>query len=144
MFSFSWIQVVDQCPTCSVGHIDLFPDAFATLDDPDLGIIDVSYEFVSCGITSPAKLHNKDGTSRYWFSMQVVNHNLPVDTLEVSTNGGRSWQSTSRTYYNFFERQDGFGIDIVDVRVTAANGESIIIDGVSVASNSEMSIRDNF
>jgi expansin (peptidoglycan-binding protein) len=35
--------------------------------------------------------------------MQVRNSVLPVDTLEVSTNGGASWTMvTDREYYNFF------------------------------------------
>ncbi|KAJ2903129.1 uncharacterized protein MKZ38_010393 [Zalerion maritima] len=137
-------MVVDQCPTCSADHIDLFPDAFAELDDPDVGIIETSYEFVECGISSSMKLHNKDSTSAYWFAMQVVNHNVPIESLEVSTDGGDSWEGTERTYYNFFEKTGGFGTESVDVKIKSTTGEEMIVEGISIASDSETTCGGNF
>jgi len=116
-------MIVDECPECIESHLDLFQDAFAQLGSLSDGIISTSYIFVNCGITSPIKLHNKSGTSAYWFSMQVLNHNEPVSALEVSTDGGSTWEKTTRQPYNFFENSSGFGTDSVDVRVTAESGK---------------------
>ncbi|TDZ26420.1 Expansin-YoaJ [Colletotrichum sidae] len=137
-------MIVDQCPECDEGHLDLFQDAFTKLGSVSDGIISTSYEFVKCGITSPIKLHNKSGTSSHWFSMQVLNHNEPVTSLEVSTNGGSTWQKTQRAEYNFFENQSGFGTDSVDVRVTSSSGKTVIVKNVSVASDSEQTASGNF
>ena len=45
---------------------------------------------------------NKEGTSAYYFAMQVRNSVLPIDTLEVSTNQGATWTKVDRFEYNFF------------------------------------------
>ncbi|KAJ4367101.1 hypothetical protein N0V83_007631 [Neocucurbitaria cava] len=137
-------MVVDQCPGCGTNHLDLFPDAFAKLADPSKGIINVSWDIVPCGITSPIVLKNKEGTSKYWFSMQVMNSNEPVSKLEVSIDGGSTWKSTTRKDYNFFENPSGFGTDTVDVKVTSVNGGSIIVKSVSIAASSTKTGGSNF
>ncbi|KAF2654246.1 carbohydrate-binding module family 63 protein [Lophiostoma macrostomum CBS 122681] len=136
--------IVDQCPGCGTNHLDLFPDAFAALADPSKGIIDVTWSIVDCGITSPITLKNKEGTSAYWFAMQVVNSNVAVSKLEVSTNGGSTWQSTTRSEYNYFENASGFGTDTVDVKITSTNGKVITVKGVSVAASSTKTASSNF
>ncbi|ETS73272.1 hypothetical protein PFICI_14877 [Pestalotiopsis fici W106-1] len=138
------VMVVDKCPECETGHLDLFQDAFAKIGDISAGKIATSYTPVACGISSAFKLHNKSGTSKYWFSMQVVNHNQPISKLEVSTDGGSTWKSTTRQDYNFFENSSGFGTDTVDVRVTSTNGKSITVKSVSVASDSSVTAGSNF
>ncbi|KAK2615705.1 hypothetical protein N8I77_002441 [Diaporthe amygdali] len=138
------VMIVDKCPECDEGHLDLFQDGFAKIGSISAGEISTSYTQVACGITSPIVLHNKSGTSAYWFSMQVVNSNRPISKLEVSTDGGSTWQSTTRTDYNFFENSSGFGTSTVDVRVTSASGGTIKVSGVSVASDSKVTASSNF
>lgn len=136
-------QIVDQCPECDSAHLDLFQDAFGEIGEISAGTIDISFSFVECGITSPLVLHNKSGTSAYWFSMQVVNANGAVESLEVSADGGSTWQSTTRTEYNFFENSSGFGTDTVSVRVTGASGTTVEVSDVSVASESQTTASAN-
>lgn len=97
-----------------------------------------------CGIESPITLKNKEGTSAYWFSMQVVNANEPVASLEVSTDGGSTWQETTRSDYNFFENDSGFGAETVDVRVTSQSGGKIHVKNVGCSSGSEKEASSNF
>jgi expansin (peptidoglycan-binding protein) len=125
-----------QCPGCGSNHLDLYPDAFAKLADPSKGVINVSWDYVPCGITTPIVLKNKSGTSKFWFSMQVMNANVGVSKLEVSTDGGATWKPTTRKPYNFFENPAGFGADSVDIKVTGTNGKVVTVKGVSIASNS--------
>jgi expansin (peptidoglycan-binding protein) len=66
---------VDQCPECATNSLDLFQNAFPKLADVSKGIIDVSWEYVDCPITSPLQIHMKEGVSAYWFSAQAVNAN---------------------------------------------------------------------
>ncbi|KAJ5619229.1 hypothetical protein N7510_003213 [Penicillium lagena] len=115
--------IVDQCPSCAANHIDLFSNAFSTLSELATGVIDITWSFTPCDVSGPLSLHSKDGSSAYWFAMQVVNANEAVTRLEVSTDNGDSWADTTRTYYNFFEKDGGFGTDTVDVRVTGELGE---------------------
>tara|TARA_R110002003_G_scaffold95_8_gene7312 strand:- start:33764 stop:34921 length:1158 start_codon:yes stop_codon:yes gene_type:complete len=137
-------MVTDQCPGCGSNHVDLYPDAFAKLADPSKGVINVSWDFVPCGISSPIVLKNKEGTSKFWFSMQVMNTNVGVAKLEVSTDGGASWKATTRQPYNFFENSAGFGSDSVDVKVTSVDGKTVVVKGVSIAAGSTKTAGGNF
>jgi expansin (peptidoglycan-binding protein) len=134
---------VDKCPECAEGHFDLFQDAFAELSDISAGVIDITYSAVSCDLEGPLKLKNKEGTSAYWFSMQVINANEPVTKLEVSTDGGSNWQSTTRTDYNYFENSSGFGTDSVTVRVTGESGTTVVVKNVGSESGSEITAGSN-
>lgn len=75
--------------------------------------------------------------------MQVVNANEPVAKLEVSTDGGSTWQSTTRTYYNYFEQSSGFGTDTVTVRVTGESGNTVTVQEVGSSSESEFTASSN-
>ncbi|KAF7716727.1 Expansin [Penicillium ucsense] len=129
-------MIVDKCPECEAGHFDLFQNAFAELSALSAGIIPISWEYTSCDLSGPLSLKNKVGTSKYWFSMQVVNANEPVTKLEVSTDGGNSWKSTTRTDYNYFEQSSGFGADSFDVRVTGQSGTTVVVKNVGPTAES--------
>ncbi|KAM0194189.1 hypothetical protein ACHAPA_005130 [Fusarium lateritium] len=136
-------MIVDKCPECDAGHLDLFPDAFKAVGGTD-GIVDTSYKFVECGITTPLVLHNKEGTSANWFSIQVVNANEPVKSVEVSTDGGSTWKETERQDYNFFENPAGFGTTSVDVKVTSSTGKTVVVNKVGVTAGAEYKAKANF
>ncbi|KAF5249605.1 hypothetical protein FANTH_5112 [Fusarium anthophilum] len=136
-------MIVDKCPECDPGHLDLFPDAFKAVGGTD-GIVKTSYKFVECGITSPLVLHNKEGTSANWFSIQVVNANEPVKSVQVSTDGGSTWKSTERKDYNFFENPAGFGKTSVDVKVTSSTGKSVVVKNVGVTAGAQYKASSNF
>ncbi|EMF15502.1 carbohydrate-binding module family 63 protein [Sphaerulina musiva SO2202] len=127
------VMVVDQCPECELNHLDLFQDAFAELADVSKGIIDVTWEYVDCPITTPLQVHMKEGVSRYWFSAQIVNANKRVASMEYSTDGGSSWKSgLTRQPYNYFELSSGTGTDTVAIRAESVDGDRVVVKGVSV------------
>ncbi|KAI1043936.1 hypothetical protein LB505_003384 [Fusarium chuoi] len=136
-------MIVDKCPECDAGHLDLFPDAFKAVGGTD-GVVKTSYKFVECGITTPLVLHNKEGTSANWFSIQVVNANEPVKSVQVSTDGGSTWKSTERKDYNFFENPAGFGKTSVDVKVTSSTGKSVVVKNVGVTAGAQYKASSNF
>jgi expansin (peptidoglycan-binding protein) len=75
--------------------------------------------------------------------MQVVNANEAVASLEVSTDGGSTWQSTTRSDYNFFENSSGFGTETVDVRVTGKSGKVVRVNSVGVSSGTSVTASGN-
>lgn len=76
--------------------------------------------------------------------MQVVGSNEPIQSLEVSTDGGATWQPTTRQPYNFFENPSGFKTETVDVKVTSSMGNVITVNGVSVAADLSTPAGANF
>ncbi|KAM0722253.1 hypothetical protein Q7P37_001694 [Cladosporium fusiforme] len=137
-------MIVDQCPECDEGHLDLFEDAFEVLADKSEGIIDTSYEFVDCPkVSGPLTIHTKSGVSPYWFSAQVVNANRRTSKLEVSTDGS-SWEEAERTEYNFFEIPSGVGSDSASVRVTSEDGSSVIVEDVKMEAGVSAEASSNY
>ncbi|KAF2474411.1 barwin-like endoglucanase [Lindgomyces ingoldianus] len=137
-------MIVDQCPGCGTNHLDLFPDAFSALAAPSKGVIPVSWSIVPCGITSPIVLKNKEGTSKYWFSIQVQNANVPVSKLEVSVDGGKTFAGTTRKDYNYFENASGFGVESVTVRVTSVTGGVVTVGNVGTTPSTTYTASGNF
>lgn len=137
-------MIVDECPECATNGLDLYQDAFTKLANPKDGKIPISWDVVPCGISSPIVLKNKEGTSAYWFSMQVQNANVAVASLEVSTDAGKTWQQTERKEYNYFENSAGYGTQSVDVKVTSTSGQSIIVKDVSIAPQTTKTAGSNF
>ena len=94
-------------------------------------------------MSSPLQLHVKQGVSQTWFSIQVVNANQSVSKLEVSTDGGTTWQGTQRQDYNFFNAS-GLGATQVDVRVTGDGGQQVVVKGVAVTPGNLVTASANF
>ncbi|EPS34622.1 hypothetical protein PDE_09586 [Penicillium oxalicum 114-2] len=136
-------MIVDKCPECEAGHFDLFQDAFGELSALSAGIIPISWAYTPCDLSGPLSVRNKVGTSKYWFSMQVVNANEPVTKLEVSTDGGNTWQSTTRTDYNYFEQSSGFGADSFDIRVTGQSGSTVVVKNVGTTAQASYEASKN-
>ncbi len=77
--------------------------------------------------------------------MQALNSNQPVRSLEVSTDGGRNWKSTTRQDYNYFQKSDGGGFlaDRLSVRVTCTNGRQVTASNIDPASTAHYSTSGN-
>ncbi len=77
--------------------------------------------------------------------MQVVNANNAVTALDVSTNGGQTWQGTQRQDYNYFQKADGsgFGTQTVTVRITCSNGNQVTMQNVGVADSTSYTASSN-
>jgi expansin (peptidoglycan-binding protein) len=127
------VRIVDSCPECEKGHIDLSAQAFAKIGNPVDGHVAVSYQTVACDVTGPIAYHYKDGSSIYWTAIQIRNHRLPIAKLEYKKNG--AYVAMKREDYNYFVDEGGVGEQPTGlaVRVTAADGqvlEDVLTGGV--------------
>ncbi len=77
--------------------------------------------------------------------MQVVNANYPVTALDVSTDGGTTWQATQRQDDNYFQKSDGsgFGTDTATVRVTCSSGKQVVLQNIGVTPETSFTASGN-
>ncbi|EGG12721.1 Non-catalytic module family EXPN [Melampsora larici-populina 98AG31] len=129
--------VGDQCPSCTTNGLDMDPTMWAAVTgNASPSIKDITWEVVSCGFSTPIQLINKVGVSAYWFSMQVAGANNPVKSLEISTDKGKTWTTTTRqSSSNFFQPDQASQGNSGNIRVTCNNGKKIFTENVSFTSS---------
>jgi expansin (peptidoglycan-binding protein) len=124
------VMVNNECPApCRVHQLDLSPQAFAKLADPNTGQLDVTWQLLSQPLSGPLSVRYKVGSSQYWCMIQVINHRNPVATLEVG--GGSSWRQLSRTSYNYFVSPNGSGCG-GPLRITDIYGQRLVVSALPV------------
>ena len=123
------VRVVDLCPDCEPGHIDLSAQAFAKIADPKLGRVPITYRAVACNITGPMAYRVKEGSSKYWTAIQVRNHRIPVAKVEYSKNG--TFTEMPRANYDYFVDTMGVGDQPngIALRITGADGQ-VVTDSI--------------
>jgi expansin (peptidoglycan-binding protein) len=128
------VRIVDLCPECKTGHLDLSREAFALIADLNLGVVAITWQVVSPELAGPIAYHFKDGSSEWWTAVQVRNHRNPVAKLEYKTSGGQ-WINVPRTSYNYFVQSSGMGVGPYAFRVTDSYGNILIDSGIPHVEN---------
>jgi expansin (peptidoglycan-binding protein) len=118
------VRLVDRCPECLSGHLDLSPEAFQQIADLSAGRVDITWTLVTCAVSGPVQYLFKDGSSQWWTAVQVRNHKLPITGFEVDKGSG--WQVVQRLDYNYFVDETGFGAASTQVRITAVDGQQLV------------------
>ena len=118
------VRIVDLCPGCEEGHLDLSQEAFAKIADVSAGNVPITWVVVPCDVTGDLVYEYKDGTSQWWTAIQVRNSRRVVKSLEWMANG--VWTRIPRESYNYFLVSSGVGPDPIKVRITALTGEQLV------------------
>src|SRR5262249_7805271 len=127
------VRIVDLCPGCEHGHLDLSMEAFAKIADVSAGRVAIVWQVVPCDVSGPIAYRYKEGSSQYWTALQVRNARWAVSNLEVQLNG--AWSAVPRADYNYFVDANGVGTTSgFSVRVTAADGQQLVDDLPPVSS----------
>jgi expansin len=126
------VEVIDQCPECAAGHIDLSEPAFAKLAPLAAGLIKVHYTYlVNPPLPGPIALEVKQGSSRWWLALLAQNTGNPLKSVQVRTGGGR-WQNLSRANYNYWIAQSGAGSGPFTVRLTDIRGHVVTVSNIAL------------
>jgi len=123
------VRIVDLCPECASGDLDLSESAFATIADPKLGRVPITWRFVSCPVDGAIRYRFKEGSSQYWAGVQVRGHRNAVARLEFRDAGG-AWREVARESYNYFVQDGGMGVGPLHLRVTDVLGHVLEDAGV--------------
>jgi expansin (peptidoglycan-binding protein) len=114
------VRVVDQCPGCAHGDLDLSETAFGMIAPLSAGRVPITWREVACDVTGPIAYQFKDGSNAYYAAIQIRNARYPIDTVEVEQAG--TYAPLPRQSYNYFV-QSGLGAGPFDLRVTDARGQ---------------------
>ncbi|HKS98950.1 MAG TPA: expansin EXLX1 family cellulose-binding protein, partial [Rugosimonospora sp.] len=126
------VKVVDQCPGCAAGHLDLSRQAFARIDDPVRGQVPIRYTAVVNPQPAAAlSFVVKTGSSQYWLAILVDGAGNPLSTVEVKVGGG--WQALARQDYDYWLAAGGAGKGPFTLRVTDTYGHQVTASGIGLS-----------
>lgn len=118
------VRVVDQCPGCAKGDLDLSREAFAKIAPLSAGRVDITWRPVACPVQGPVAYQFKDGSNAFWTAIQIRNHRYPIASVEVRDDAG-TFQAVDRLSYNYFVDASGLGDGPYLVRVTDTRGHAL-------------------
>jgi expansin (peptidoglycan-binding protein) len=122
------VKVIDSCPECAAGHLDLSRTAFKKIGAEVAGIIPITYRTVrNPSVPGPLSVRLKEGSSRYWFAALIDNHGNQLSSVKV---GGRTAQ---RADYNFWIIEPGAGPGPFTIRITDVYGRSATVSGIRLS-----------
>jgi len=130
------IRIVDRCPECAPGDIDLSPSAFEQLAAVSLGRVPIAWAYESCEVSGPLIYHFKDGSSQWWTAVQVRNHRNGIARFEYQAGDG-SFVEVARENYNFFVEPAGMGVGPLTFRVTDVFGNVVTDTGIPVLDDAD-------
>ncbi len=123
------VRIVDQCPGCVHGDIDLSPEAFEKLAPLPDGRITINWQFVPCDVTGPIVYHFKEGSNQWWTAVQIRNHRHGIAKFEWQSSDG-VWHDVPRVDYNYFIDDKGMGPGPYTFRVTDVEGGVVEDTGI--------------
>jgi expansin len=123
------VRIVDRCPECKPGDIDLSPQAFEQIAPLADGRVTIHWEYVPCAVEGPVVYHFKEGSNPWWTAIQVRNHRHAVAKLEWRAPDG-DFRVVPRESYNFFVESSGMGEGPYTLRVTDVLGNVLTDEGI--------------
>jgi expansin (peptidoglycan-binding protein) len=124
------VRVVDQCPGCAHGDLDLSQQAFQMIAPLSAGRVPITWHEVACDVTGPIAFRLKEGSNASWIAIQLRNHRYPIAKLEAQKSDG-SYAAIARADYNYFVAASGLGAGPFVLRTTDTRGH--VLDDSSIA-----------
>ncbi len=126
-------EVVDQCPECQAGHIDLSEQAFARIAPLSAGLVPVSYRTIADPpLPAPLSMLVKTGSSAYYLALLAINNGNPLASVAVRQGSG-GWQQLARTTYGYWLASSGAGPGPFTVRLTDTLGHQATVNGIMIS-----------
>jgi len=132
------VRVVDECPGCGAGDLDLSPEAFAQIADPVDGIAAISYQSIECPVSGPIRIYFSMASTPDYAQVQIRNHLDPVVSVEAHQGG--LWVALPRSPDNYFlfDMPPDPVPNPIDLRITDLYGAVLVDSGVPFAANTEL------
>jgi expansin (peptidoglycan-binding protein) len=127
------VKVIDSCPGCEVGHLDLSRTAFKKIADEVQGVVSITYRTVVNPLT-PGRLNVRlqEGASQYWFSALIDNHGNRLASVRVASSGG-SFHAAKRADYNYWVIDGGAGSGPFTIKITDVDGHLATVTGIKLS-----------
>lgn len=115
------VQVLDRCPECAFGALDLSPTVYKEITGMDPNRLRMRWKFVECPNPGTLQVCLKDGSNPNWMAVQPANGLVGVQSVTVN---GATTSMLDGAYY-YVSSKTGANLAAVEVSVTSIQGEKI-------------------
>ncbi|GAA5528088.1 expansin EXLX1 family cellulose-binding protein [Herpetosiphon gulosus] len=138
------VKIIDRCPGCVVGGIDLSPQAFERIAAFEAGNVPITWQLISAPNVSGNVIYNyKEGSSQWWAGVQVRNHRNAIAKFEYRNPQG-VFQNVDRVNYNYFLVPGGMGTGPFTFRVTDVYGNVFTDSNIPLRSEGDVAGNQQF
>ncbi len=115
------VQILDQCPECKYGDLDLSPSVFKTLTGSDPSRYKIQWDFVECPISGSIKYCFNRGSNNYWVAIQPTNFAYGIYDMKINGISSRIMQNA----YYYLSTDKWINTSSIDIELTNINGDKI-------------------
>jgi expansin (peptidoglycan-binding protein) len=115
------VQVLDRCPECAHGALDLSPTVYKEITGLDPNRLTVRWRFVDCPDPGTVQVCLKEGSNANWIAVQPTNGVVGVESVTV--NGATTTMLDGAYYY--VSTSSGADLSATKVAITSINGDVI-------------------
>ncbi|KAG7380084.1 hypothetical protein PHYPSEUDO_007790 [Phytophthora pseudosyringae] len=116
------VQILDRCPECSSGDLDLSPTVFKNITGSDPSRLTIRWKFVDCPNPGNIEVCLKTGSNGYYVAVQPSNTLVGVETVTIN---GESTTMVDSAYYYLIESTSEVDLTSVAVSITSVEGETV-------------------
>ncbi|RLN63115.1 hypothetical protein BBP00_00004312 [Phytophthora kernoviae] len=116
------VQILDRCPECSSGDLDLSPTVFKNITGSDPSRLSIRWRFVDCPSPGTIEVCLKSGSNGYYVAVQPTNTLVGVETVTIN---GESTTMVDSAYYYLITSTSDVDLTTVAVSITSVDGEAI-------------------
>lgn len=123
------VKIVDMCPVCPEGDIDLNLPAFEQIAERPNGRVPITWETIPEPGTNDLGIHIRESSNPWWKQFQVRNHRYGIVSFEyLGTNG---YELLPRESYNMFTWSSGTAEEgPFTLRLTDVHGQVVVVPDV--------------
>ncbi|KAF4037318.1 putative carbohydrate-binding module family 63 protein [Phytophthora infestans] len=116
------VQILDRCPECSSGDLDLSPTVLKNITGSDPSRLSIRWKFMDCPNPGSIEVCLKSGSNGYYVAVQPTNTLVGV---EIVTINGESTTMVDSAYYYLIESTSDVDLTSVAVSITSVEGETV-------------------
>jgi expansin (peptidoglycan-binding protein) len=116
------VQILDRCPECSSGDLDLSPTVFSNITGSDPSRLSIRWQFVDCPSPGTIEVCLKTGSNGYYVAVQPTNTLVGVESVTIN---GETTTMVDSAYYYLIESTSEVDLTSVIVSITSIEGETV-------------------
>lgn len=118
------VYIVDQCPGCLDGDLDLSPEVFESITGLEPVRVKIEWSFVDCPVAGNIKYCLKTGSNPFWTAIQPTNFVSGVKSLTIND---KSVDMVDSAFYFLLDgnSQDATDLSKVKISMVSVDGDEV-------------------